>query len=919
MAKRFSWHHFLILTVILVTTTSGLKETQNERMYLGLCQLYNGTYCEDILNSTEMHFVNTTLGFNNTEKLTVALGKQLDIVFQYSSQERIKKCKHLMKQVICYYVFPLCSNDGKRLEYCREDCGYLFSICGAELNKLVGAGKSILYGKASGLIFRFDECKEFMSEKDNSEKNGSCKHLPFIDVPRKKQSDEMSSTILIIIIVCVAVAVVFLLLALVFYRRMLYHKSRSHSVHYEESKDHDIMKTDRLSNVVSMRDRIREWKVAPSELIELVDICKSRGVQEIPVDNIEYLKDLGSGQYGLVFQGKVLDDIEGETSPIVAVKTLREGSSQEAIKEFCQEVNIMSTFSHPNVVKLIGVSLAGEPYCMIFEFVEFGDLASFLRNCSEVEDDSNSSYPKLTVTDQLAMSQQVAFGMKYISSIRCVHRDLAARNCLVGRGLVVKISDFGLSRDVYASEYYRMDKTRMLPVRWLPPEAFVDGKFTTYSDVYSYGVLLWEIFTFAKLPYEDFDNGQAMELILEGQLLKKPEECPDPIYDVMMKCWQANPEKRLPFPDIINELCSLDDYGQRFKLDDDQVIENFKGRLSPNDHVAFQKQNSSLSYSNNSFTNDDEPPINVERLPAKPPPHYSQPMMGTGRAPDRGTKVDYDGVVTLSETAGQNYSGPARGDVEGPRAVHSLTPPMDTGVPSGSKGTHGRSNGIPGDHSHFEKKPRDITHASSRLLNEDIEEPEETYQVPPGSPGSGMNGDSEGQEEMYTVPPVPQHANQRDLEEPQETYDIPPTSHVSPHIPEGDNEESQETYDVPPSSHSSLHGPPMYPDEPQETYDVPPAPTQRPMTTNGGIKVDDEGPQETYDVPPKHLEVPDDVYQNASSGQTGHYSIPASPYFQRRAQETDNASLYSNQSTLPSRKNRHSYENVDFDGKPLIC
>ena len=93
---------------------------------------------------------------------------------------------------------------------------------------------------------------------------------------------------------------------------------------------------------------------------------------------------------------------------------------------------------------------------MIFEFVEFGDLASFLRNCDELAKDDTSAYPKLSITDQLSMAVQTASGMKYISSIRCVHRDLAARNCLVGRGLVVKISDFGLSRDVYASEYYKV-------------------------------------------------------------------------------------------------------------------------------------------------------------------------------------------------------------------------------------------------------------------------------------------------------------------------------------------------------------------------------------------------------------------------------------------------------------------------------
>ena len=869
MVPRMRLTYKTLLSISFLCLVIVLQDTQGATMHYssptGLCQHFNGN-CSALLNSTEPRYINSSLGLKETDRVANAL---LDAVTRiYSDKVKDKRCKPILEKTVCFFVFPFCSPQETKLDYCREDCNHLFEICGGDLNQIVGAGKFILSGKLSSIVFRFDECKDLKSETETSG-NTSCKHLPYIKIPPKmKESKTISKDVIIMIAVLVPVAVVILILC-GFYHRRMSKKAKLHSIHYENGKEDSGIRRDKLSNVVSMRDRIREWKVAPSELIELVDICKSRGVLDIPVDNIEYLKDLGSGQYGLVFQGKVNEDIEGETSRIVAVKTLREGSSQDAIKEFCQEVNIMSTFSHPNVVKLIGVSLTGEPYCMIFEFVEFGDLASFLRNCDEMAEEANSAYPKLTVTDQLAMAVQIASGMKYISSIRCVHRDLAARNCLVGRGLVVKISDFGLSRDVYASEYYRMDKTRMLPVRWLPPEAFVDGKFTSYSDVYSYGVLLWEIFTFGKLPYEDHDNSKTMELILEGNLLSKPDGCPSPVYDIMVQCWPSDPEKRIAFPEIINELCSLDDFGQRFEAQEDQIIENFKTRS----HSGASKMNndSSLSFNNKSCNAINEQPINIERLPPqsitkKPGGHYAIPP----------NKRGHDGGVEIQNTSTEPPVD-GRNKVEAPRAVHQFSPPPDK---PRSHGDDDESAPIYGN--------VDVC--------DDNDGPLETYDVPPKH---------EDDEETYSVPPVPRHEN--DDTQPQETYDVPPLSNGVPdgpketyEVPPKREDEPQETYDVPPK-------PKVYPDEPQETYDVPPGSMKRPL-----IECSDEQ-QETYDVPPKKQD--DDIYQNSVQVKPkgGHYSVPQSPFLKRRNENNDSDSL-----PPPPQNARHSYENVDFDGNPLL-
>ncbi|EDO39761.1 predicted protein, partial [Nematostella vectensis] len=209
------------------------------------------------------------------------------------------------------------------------------------------------------------------------------------------------------------------------------------------------------------------------------------------------------------------------------------------------QVALMSILDHPNVVKLLAVSTEEEPYGMIFEFMGEGDLNHYLRSAKPAE--SSAYKGPDDAKDLVGIAEQVAAGMEYVASLRFVHRDLATRNCLVGTDMVVKIADFGMSRDVYGSDYYKMSRETMLPIRWLAPEAFLYGKFTVKSDVYSYGVLLWEIFTFGLQPYYGYTNKEVTEFIKKGIHLGRPDDCPQFVYLIMKDCWSREPEERVDF------------------------------------------------------------------------------------------------------------------------------------------------------------------------------------------------------------------------------------------------------------------------------------------------------------------------------------------------------------------------------------
>ncbi|XP_022242918.1 tyrosine-protein kinase transmembrane receptor Ror-like [Limulus polyphemus] len=272
---------------------------------------------------------------------------------------------------------------------------------------------------------------------------------------------------------------------------------------------------------------------------------------EIPGESLTFMELIGEGCFSEVYKGEYVQTT-GDIIP-VAVKVLKDNLSIEVHSDFEREVKAMATFDHENILKLLGVVLkeAGSVPCMVFEFMQYGDLGELLRNNDVyIRQPSSRLCNSLTQVDLVPIATQIARGMAYLSSLHFVHRDLATRNCLVGENLMVKISDFGMSRDIYTCDYYKIGGSRMLPVRWMAPESMMYGKFTLDSDVWSYGVVLWEIFTFGKQPYYGHSNEEVVKLILQGILLSPPGKCPYFIYNIMAGCWKTEPRDRLKFSDI---------------------------------------------------------------------------------------------------------------------------------------------------------------------------------------------------------------------------------------------------------------------------------------------------------------------------------------------------------------------------------
>ncbi|XP_034816210.1 tyrosine-protein kinase Fer isoform X1 [Pan paniscus] len=246
---------------------------------------------------------------------------------------------------------------------------------------------------------------------------------------------------------------------------------------------------------------------------------------------------LGKGNFGEVYKGTLKD----KTS--VAVKTCKEDLPQELKIKFLQEAKILKQYDHPNIVKLIGVCTQRQPVYIIMELVSGGDFLTFLRRKKD----------ELKLKQLVKFSLDAAAGMLYLESKNCIHRDLAARNCLVGENNVLKISDFGMSRQEDGG-VYSSSGLKQIPIKWTAPEALNYGRYSSESDVWSFGILLWETFSLGVCPYPGMTNQQAREQVERGYRMSAPQHCPEDISKIMMKCWDYKPENRPKFSELQKEL-----------------------------------------------------------------------------------------------------------------------------------------------------------------------------------------------------------------------------------------------------------------------------------------------------------------------------------------------------------------------------
>nr|CAC14731.1 tyrosine kinase [Sycon raphanus] len=283
----------------------------------------------------------------------------------------------------------------------------------------------------------------------------------------------------------------------------------------------------------------------PSDLEEYVE----DPAWELVPDSLTIVREVGEGAFGKVYEGMLATVEDGDLT--VAIKTLSICEKVAQRNAFLGEASIMKKFDSPYVMRLMGlVSTVSKPL-VVMEFMAEGDLRGYLMKCRPQEEQfatrfsgsSESTYKPPTVDRFKLWALQLAKGMAHVHEKHFVHRDLAARNCMVATNLVLKIGDFGFTRDIYESDYYRKQSGGALPVRWMGPECLRDGLYIPESDVWSYGIVLWEMATLGDQPYQGKSHEEVMNIVIGSGHMERPtvlHDFPSKCMDIMENCWQVS-------------------------------------------------------------------------------------------------------------------------------------------------------------------------------------------------------------------------------------------------------------------------------------------------------------------------------------------------------------------------------------------
>ncbi|XP_047144477.1 fibroblast growth factor receptor 1-like isoform X1 [Hydra vulgaris] len=290
-------------------------------------------------------------------------------------------------------------------------------------------------------------------------------------------------------------------------------------------------------------------------------ICQGKSVE---FKHIVFDEILGSGEYGHVSGGRIIDEGDPNMCKDVSIKMLHDNASAETYRDMLNELRMMRRVSrHPNVISLIGWCITDKNLYVLEEYAPFGCLLTFLRTqrLLRLRQENLEELPSEDQIDEktlLSFSWQIASGMKHLAGLQIVHRDLACRNIYLGHEKVCKISEYGLTRDIYAENVYRKNTGGQLPVRWMAYEAIFESLYTEKSDVWSFGILLWELISLGKIPYPEIIRTEELLDVLEsGYHMENPGHISTDFYLLMNSCWNKAPENRPSFSSLVKKLAEF--------------------------------------------------------------------------------------------------------------------------------------------------------------------------------------------------------------------------------------------------------------------------------------------------------------------------------------------------------------------------
>ena len=289
---------------------------------------------------------------------------------------------------------------------------------------------------------------------------------------------------------------------------------------------------------------------------KLKAILQSR---QFPRGDLLLVEKIGEGEYGPIYRGEAYNLGVKDESRAVAVKMLAPIEGAEVnpnLQLFQEDIEMLMSVNHLNVVGMLAVCTQDSPECILLDTGLPGDLLKFIHGKKE-QRLSTLAAPQDDSVELLKIGEEIALGMVYLSSEHFVHKDLALRNCIIGYDGVVKVAHFGLGPVLHPEAYYRVSGNDF-PVRWMPPESIVSGNFTTMSDIWAFGVLLWELFTYGDLPYTQMDNEEMIGFVTkEFGRLSRPDGCPDDVFSIMTSCWAFESHMRPTFAILQEQIADL--------------------------------------------------------------------------------------------------------------------------------------------------------------------------------------------------------------------------------------------------------------------------------------------------------------------------------------------------------------------------